>query len=57
MEANTSQEWRAPLCDAMHFVSDHANAIYDRFAPPLSPDSCGALARIDARCSTIPILA
>lgn len=38
LDANTSQEWRTPLYDAMHFVVDHVNAIYDRFAPPLSPE-------------------
>ena len=37
IDANTSQEWRTPLFEAMHFVVDHANAIYDSFAPPLSP--------------------
>ncbi len=37
IDSNTSQEWRAPLFDAMHFVADHANATYDRFAPPISP--------------------
>jgi hypothetical protein len=37
-DANTSQEWRTPLFDAMHFVNDHANATYDRFAPALSAD-------------------
>ena len=26
-----------PLFEAMHFVVDHANATYDRFAPPLTP--------------------
>jgi hypothetical protein len=37
-DANTSQEWRTPLFDAMHFVSEHANATYDRFAPALSKE-------------------
>jgi hypothetical protein len=38
LEGNSNQEWRTPLFDAMHFVVDHANAIYDRFAPALSPN-------------------
>ena len=38
IDSNTSQEWRTPLFDAMHFVVDHVNATYDRFAPPISPD-------------------
>ena len=36
MDGNTHQEWRTPLFDAMHFVVDHANATYDRFAAPIS---------------------
>ena len=43
IDSNTSQEWRAPLFDAMHFVIDHTNATYDRFAPPISPDHAAML--------------
>jgi hypothetical protein len=31
-DAETSQEWRAPLRSAMDFVKNHAEAVYDRFA-------------------------
>ncbi len=35
-DSATSQEWRAPLFDAMQFVNNHVNTTYDRFAPALS---------------------
>jgi alpha-amylase/alpha-mannosidase (GH57 family) len=43
MEAQTNQDWRAPLRAAMDFVRSHSNAVYDRFAAPLVPDSWAAL--------------
>jgi len=43
-EAGTSQEWRAPFRAAMDFVKNHAEATYDRFAPPLVKDP-GAILR------------
>ena len=55
-DANASQEWRTPLFDAMHFVNDHANAMYDRFAPPLSPDYA-VLLRESMRVLNDPTLA
>ena len=45
--SETSQEWRAPLSSAMHFVNDHASAIYDRFAPELVDRSAGCARRFD----------
>lgn len=39
----TSQHWRAPLREAMEFVTNHASAVYDRFAPPLVADPAAAL--------------
>jgi hypothetical protein len=42
-DSQTSQEWRTPLFEAMNFVNDHANATYDRFAPPLSPNHAALL--------------
>ncbi len=56
IDSNTSQEWRTPLFDAMHFVNDHANAMYDRFAPPLSPDHA-TLLRESMRVLNDPTLA
>jgi hypothetical protein len=38
----TSQEWRAPLRSAMELVMNHAEAVYDRFAPQLVKDHLGA---------------
>jgi len=54
--STTSQHWRTPLFEAMHFVVDHANAIYDRFAPPLSPNH-GDLLRESMRLLNDPALA
>jgi len=56
VDSHSSQEWRTPLFDAMHFVTDHANSIYDRFAPPLSPDHA-ALLRESMRLMNDPTLA
>jgi Domain of unknown function (DUF3536)/Glycosyl hydrolase family 57 len=39
----SSQEWRVPLRAAMDFVKNHANAVYDRFAPELVRDPATAL--------------
>jgi hypothetical protein len=55
LDSNTSQEWRTPLFDAMHFVNDHANTIYDRFAPALSPNH-SALLRESMRVLIDPTL-
>jgi hypothetical protein len=55
-DSNTSQEWRTPLFEAMNFVNDHGNAIYDRFAPPLSPNHA-ALLRESMRLLNDPTLA
>ena len=33
----------APLRDAMEFIKNHADAVYDRFAPPLVDDPAAAL--------------
>ena len=43
LEAATRQEWRAPLRDAMEFVNNHVEAVYDRFAPALVKDPVGAV--------------
>jgi alpha-amylase/alpha-mannosidase (GH57 family) len=43
MEANTSQEWRGPLREAMEFIKHHADEVYDRFAHPLVADPAAAL--------------
>jgi hypothetical protein len=43
MDSRTTQAWRAPLHDAMDFVKNHTDALYDRFAPPLVQDHWGAL--------------
>jgi Domain of unknown function (DUF3536) len=43
LDGNTSQEWRGPLRDAMVFIKDHADAVYDRLAPPLVDDPMAAL--------------
>ncbi|MGH7864021.1 MAG: DUF3536 domain-containing protein, partial [Candidatus Binataceae bacterium] len=37
-DPHTAQEWRAPLHEAMHFVTDHVTSLYDRFAPELVAD-------------------
>ena len=34
-DQSTSQKWRAPFRAAMDFVKDHADATYERFAPPI----------------------
>ena len=39
----TSQEWRAPLREAMDFVKNHAEQVYDRFAPQLVGEPLTAL--------------
>jgi len=39
----TSQEWRAPLREAMDFVKAHVEQLYDRFAPLLVADPLTAL--------------
>ena len=43
LEDHTSQEWRGPLRAAMEFIKNHADAVYDRFAPPLVDDPGAAL--------------
>jgi len=43
MDSHTNQKWRAPLRDAMLFVNNHVNSVYDRFAPPLVKDPTGVL--------------
>jgi len=43
LDSHTNQEWRGPLRSAMEFVRNHAEAIYDRFAPPLIADAGLAL--------------
>jgi alpha-amylase/alpha-mannosidase (GH57 family) len=43
LEAGTRQEWRGPLRTAMEFVSNHVEAVYDRFAPALVKDPKGAI--------------
>jgi len=43
LDANTSQEWRGPLREAMVFIKDHADAVYDRVAAPLVADPMAAL--------------
>lgn len=43
MDHNTSQEWRAPLRQAMDFVKNHVDAVYDRFAQQLIADPFDAL--------------
>lgn len=42
MDPHTSQEWRAPLRDAMDFVNNHVTAAYDRFAADVVADPGGA---------------
>jgi hypothetical protein len=39
----TSQDWRAPLREAMEFVVNHAAAMYDRFAAAIVADPAAAL--------------
>jgi alpha-amylase/alpha-mannosidase (GH57 family) len=43
LDDHTSQEWRGPLRAAMEFIKNHADAVYDRFAPPLVDDPGAAL--------------
>ncbi len=43
LDQATSQAWRAPLRMAMEFVSNHVEAVYDRFAPGLVKDPIAAL--------------
>ncbi len=42
-DQGTSQEWRAPLREAMDFVNNHAQQLYDRFAEPLVAEPLTAL--------------
>ncbi len=43
-DPHSSQAWRAPLREAMEFVKNHAEAVYDRFAPTvLKGDAFAAL--------------
>jgi hypothetical protein len=43
LEGHTNQEWRWPLREAMEFIKNHADAVYDRFATPLVADPIAAL--------------
>jgi alpha-amylase/alpha-mannosidase (GH57 family) len=43
LDGNTSQEWRGPLREAMEFIKNHADAMYDRFTPPLVADPATVL--------------
>lgn len=43
IDANTSQEWRAPLRTAMDFVKTHVDLLYDRNAAQLVADPVAAL--------------
>jgi hypothetical protein len=43
LDANTRQDWRRPLREAMEFVNHHVEAVYDRFAPGVVKDHAGAL--------------
>ncbi len=43
LDTNTSQEWREPFRVAMEFVKNHAEAIYDRFAPAIVKEHHAAL--------------
>jgi alpha-amylase/alpha-mannosidase (GH57 family) len=43
LDPNTSQEWRGPLRAAMEFVKDHVDAVYERFATPLTDRAWDAL--------------
>jgi len=43
LDGSSKQEWRGPLHDAMEFVLHHADAVYDRYAADLVPDSAQAL--------------
>ena len=38
MDPHTSQDWRAPLRDAMEFINNHVTSVYDRFAADLVSD-------------------
>jgi Domain of unknown function (DUF3536)/Glycosyl hydrolase family 57 len=44
IDSNTNQRWRAPLFEAMQFVRNHAEAVYDRFATGLVENPSLALA-------------
>ncbi len=43
LDGHTSQEWRGPLREAMEFIANHADDVYDRFAKPLVADPAAAL--------------
>jgi hypothetical protein len=43
LEGHTNQEWRWPFREAMEFIKNHADAVYDRFATPLVADPIAAL--------------
>lgn len=43
LEQGTSQQWRAPLFAAMEFVKNHANGMYERFAPAMVENPIAAL--------------
>lgn len=43
LSEGTSQQWRGPLREAMEFVKNHADSVYDRFAPELVGDPMAAL--------------
>jgi alpha-amylase/alpha-mannosidase (GH57 family) len=43
LDQSTNQAWRRPLREAMEFVKNHADTIYDRFAAPIVEDPFGAL--------------
>jgi hypothetical protein len=44
MDPSTNQEWRGPLREAMDFVRNHCDSIYDRFSSGLVNDPKAALA-------------
>jgi alpha-amylase/alpha-mannosidase (GH57 family) len=43
LDAHSSQEWRGPFREAMEFVKNHADAVYERFAGQLTADPWSAL--------------
>jgi alpha-amylase/alpha-mannosidase (GH57 family) len=43
LEGHTNQDWRGPLREAMEFIKNHADQVYDRFAPPLVADPAAVL--------------
>src|SRR5205807_5928186 len=43
LDAGTSQDWRGPLRAAMEFVKNHCDAVYERFAAPLTDRPWDAL--------------